>query len=313
MAIRCECRHCKTEFLAPDQFAGKRIACPVCQRSVYPPGPMPAAPATPGSPPVQPPSPAVQAGPVKTPTLFDAIEEELGPGVGAAGGGNAAAPWSPLSHGSRSAIRLSRKAAIAVLILGSIAFLALVLFIAPKLGLLLGWLVLAGGLVLVFSGVCWQLYVALREQTSCLVWSIVCPFYFLYFLLTRWDRTRKAFWTLFGGLAVCGGAIGAIVYAEIRIAQAPAPAKTERPARPRSEPRSRKPVSWKETSGGKNVSNSIDRSSGVRYLVPRGVVTRNVRWRGRCRFRWRAGSAKSVTPCRTTWRGDRSAARAVRA
>jgi len=119
---------------------------------------------------------------------------------------------------------------------GALGLYTLILLAVPKLGLFLGWLIFGAGLLLVFTGTCWQLYVALRESTSCMVWSIVFPFYGLYFLITRWDKTRKAFATVLGGILVCGGAVGATVYANHLIEQRQPAPSAGRPARPRSKP-----------------------------------------------------------------------------
>jgi hypothetical protein len=71
------------------------------------------------------------------------------------------------------------------------------------------------GIGVVFTGVCWQLYVALREETACFVWSLVPPFlYFFYFLMTRWEKTKKPFLVVFGGLLLCGGSFGGMLYAD---------------------------------------------------------------------------------------------------
>ena len=78
MAIRCNCGHCKTEFLAPDKFAGRALGCPVCQQRVVVPGGPPPAPEA--------------ARPEPLPSLID---EALGPSQATFGG--AAGAFDP-SH-----------------------------------------------------------------------------------------------------------------------------------------------------------------------------------------------------------------------
>jgi hypothetical protein len=212
MAICCECRHCTTKFWAPDTLAGQKIACPVCERAVRVPGEARA--------------PAA-AGPPKAPSLLDVLEEELGPGAALTAAAEemsgwrtsrpAGRAWEPGYRGMmsrRTMIRLSPQAALGVFGSGVLAFYVLILLAKPLLGWFLSLLLLLGGIALVFTGVCWQLYVALREETACFVWSVVTfPFYFLFFLMTRWEKTKNAFLVILGGLAVCGGAAGAMVYA----------------------------------------------------------------------------------------------------
>jgi hypothetical protein len=126
--------------------------------------------------------------------------------------------WEPGYRGMisrRSMIRLSPAAALGVLGAGALAFYVLVLLAKPMLGWLLSLLLFLTGIGVVFTGVCWHLYVALREETACMVWSIVTfPFYFLYFLMTRWEKTKKPFLVIFGGLVLCGGSFGGMLYTD---------------------------------------------------------------------------------------------------
>ena len=225
MAISCECRHCTTKFWAPDNLAGQKIACPVCERGVRVPG---------GPPPLEGSEERRRArgagpgGPSRPPSLMDVLEEELGPGAAlAAAAEEMAGPrtspppgraWEPGYRGMisrRSMIRLSPAAALGVLAAGALAFYVLILLAAPPVGKVLSLLLFLTGMGVVFTGVCWHLYVALREETACFVWSIVTfPFYFLYFLMTRWEKTRKPFLVIFGGLVLCAGSYGGMLYAD---------------------------------------------------------------------------------------------------
>jgi len=118
-------------------------------------------------------------------------------------------------------IRLSPAAALGVLGAGALAFYVLILLAKPLLGWLLSLLLFLTGIGVVFTGVCWHLYVALREETACMVWSIVTfPFYFLYFLMTRWEKTKKPFLVIFGGLLLCVGSFGGMLYANFLAAPA---------------------------------------------------------------------------------------------
>ncbi len=192
MALICECRHCTTQFRAPNDRAGTVLACPVCQRPVSVPGAS-------GGP---------NAPTVSTPSFPSLLDDEFGGGLGLASGGvpgtpgldhGGARPISTVS-GRRTAIHLSRRAAVGILVAGMVAFYSLVLAAVPKLGILLGWLILFGGIVVVFSGMVWQLYVAIREDTSHMIWAVLCPPYALYHLISRWDKTRKAFQVILAGL-----------------------------------------------------------------------------------------------------------------
>jgi len=225
MAISCECGHCTTKFWAPDNLAGRKIACPVCERRVRVPG---------GPPSLEAAQRRLGSGgsepgvPGRPPSLIDVLEEELGPGAAlAAAAEEMAGPrtspppgraWEPGYRGMisrRSMIRLSPAAALGVLGAGALAFYVLVLLAKPMLGWLLSLLLFLTGIGVVFTGVCWHLYVALREETACMVWSIVTfPFYFLYFLMTRWEKTKKPFLVIFGGLVLCGGSFGGMLYTD---------------------------------------------------------------------------------------------------
>lgn len=239
MPLRCHCDNCRTDFVAPEKAAGKKIACPVCHLVVRVPGdvaPMPSA---------APAQPVAQ----KQPTLIEALDEAIGTRPMPMGAATPAReeinrPWDP-RYGvgrSRSTIRLSRQAAIGVLVAGFLALYLIVLLALPRLGMVLGWVLFGGGVLLVFSGAVWQLYVAMREETACLIWSIVFPFYAMFYLITRWDRTRKAFVTMLIGVAVCGGSLLAVMYANRMIGQRSGVVadKQEKPrpkaAAPRAEP-----------------------------------------------------------------------------
>jgi len=231
MAISCQCRHCTTKFWAPDNLAGRKIACPVCERGVRVPGGPPSLEASEarlrggGSGP---------AGIGRPPSLIDVLEEELGPGAAlAAAAEEMAGPrtspppgraWEPGYRGMisrRSMIRLSPAAALGVLGAGALAFYVLILLAAPPVGWLLSLLLFLTGIGVVFTGVCWHLYVALREETACFVWSLVTfPFYFLYFLMTRWEKTMKPFLVIFGGLLLCAGSFGGMLYTDFLAAPA---------------------------------------------------------------------------------------------
>jgi len=241
MAITCECAHCTTRFWAPNSFAGRKIPCPVCERSVRVPGGDAPAPEQP----VQRP---------KTPSLLDVLEEEMGPAsaiaaaarLGSAGPspGPGESAWGSRTGSvslRRSTIRLSRRAALAVAGAGFLALYTLILMAVPKLGIVLGVLLFLAGLGLVFSGVCWQLYLALRESTSCMVWSLVTfPFYYLFYLMSRWDRTRKSLAVTMAGIMVCVGSGLAIAYAShlAHPKKAPAAGRPDR-SRPKSSPKAR--------------------------------------------------------------------------
>lgn len=262
MPIRCECGQCRTEFWAPENRAGKKIGCPVCRKTVLVPlaggAVQPVVPVRSAAPPpsVQPvgsiptvaPIPqSIQAAPVqltpvqptpaKTPSLLDAIEEELGPSAavsrGNAGTG-AADPWARRRGSrSRSTIQLSPRAAILVAVAGALAVYTMILLTLPKLALLLTYLILLGGMGIVFSGMCWHLYIALRESTSCMAWAVAVPFYAFYHLVTRWDKTRKPFRVMLLGWVVCAGSVAAIVYTQYRLDQRAA-TTASRPERPKA-------------------------------------------------------------------------------
>jgi hypothetical protein len=230
MPIRCECGHCKTEFWAPDKFAGRTLACPVCDKRVSAPGGERRAPE-----------------PVQPEPLASILDEEMGSGMALAGGvaGHAASPhlddawandgtWQGARRRSRREIvRIPLQAGIAIFAIGVLVFYLVFLAAEPKIAAVIGWVLFAGGLGLIVAGWGWEALVAMREGTGQGICIIVVPFYTLYYFMNRWDKTHKAFLTALAGVGVCLGSLGTIVLADYLAGrqeeQAAGPQKSKEP------------------------------------------------------------------------------------
>jgi len=68
-------------------------------------------------------------------------------------------------------------------------------------------LAIIGGTILFVSAI-WITIIAYQESTSCILLSIFIPFYDLYYLVTRWDKTKRPFIIgLIGFVALVGGIV----------------------------------------------------------------------------------------------------------
>ncbi len=137
MPLRVPCGRCATECTVPDSFAGRVIPCPRCGAPI----------AVGGGP---------AAGPAPVSPLLDVLEEELKAGVPA--GPVLLEPQAAYTLRSRGKLRLETRLALAIAALGGFAFFVLMIFLFPRFGVALSWLVVAGGLVGLFAAVCWFLY-----------------------------------------------------------------------------------------------------------------------------------------------------------
>jgi hypothetical protein len=212
MPIRCHCGHCKTEFLAPERFAGRTLGCPVCEKRVL----------VPGGPP-RPPEP-IQPEPL--PSLVD---EALGPARAPSGSGEADAigswhlddawasdgTWRGTRRRSRrETVRIPLHAAIAVFAIGALVFCLLIIATVPKSAAAIGWIVFwTAGVGLILFGLGWEALIAMRQRDGPGIFVLIPPLD-LYYFMNQWDKTRKAFLTVLAGLAVCGASFGTIRLAE---------------------------------------------------------------------------------------------------
>ena len=225
MAIRCTCGHCKTEFLAPDKFAGRNIGCPVCQQRLIVPGGPPSAP--------QPP-------PKPLPSLLDETLGEPGAMSGGAPAGfdpshledawESDGTWRGIARRSRrETVRIPLHAAIAIFAVGALVFCLLVIVAIPNSAAVIGWIVFwTVGVGLILFGLGWEALIAMRQREGPGVFVLFPPLDLFYFL-GHWDKTRKAFWTVLAGVAVCGGALGAIRLAQHFAAQGSQPSASPPP------------------------------------------------------------------------------------
>jgi hypothetical protein len=216
MPIRCECGHCKTEFLAPDNFAGRTLACPVCEKWVSAPGGKPGAAPAPEPPPPEP--------------LADILDETLGPAGATLDGGQpvgtgsssfAGGVWASdgtwLGMGRRSRreiVRIPLQAGIAIFAIGFLVFFALIIAALPKAAAVIGWITFwTGGVGLILVGLGWEALIAMRERTGPGIFVLIPPVD-LYYFMGQWDKTRKAFLTVLAGMAICGGSLGTVFLAD---------------------------------------------------------------------------------------------------
>jgi hypothetical protein len=110
---------------------------------------------------------------------------------------------------------------------GGISFYIVLLQLWPETAIPIGWLIFFAGLAVLFVGVCWQTYVALCEETTCAILSIVLfPGYLVYYAMTRWGKAWLPFAVVVGGAAMCaGGLLGVFsAYGLIAERQNPRPA-----------------------------------------------------------------------------------------
>ena len=238
MPICCQCGHCKTEFWAPDKFAGRTLACPVCEKWVSAPGGRPAA--------------AQAPGPPKPEPLASILDETLGtPEAIAVGGkalGAASSPYADdawASDGSwlgtrrrsrREIVRIPLQAGIAIFAIGFLVFFALIIAALPKAAAVIGWLLFwTGGMGLILAGLGWEALVAMRERTGPGIFVLIPPVNLVYFM-SEWDKTRKAFLTVLAGVGVCLGSLGTIFLANYLAGrqdeQAAAPERPNEPTPP---------------------------------------------------------------------------------
>jgi len=235
MPICCECGHCKTEFWAPDKFAGRTLACPVCEKWVTAPGGQPGAPQAPE--------------PLKPEPLASILDETLGPtGATLDGGQTVGTTSSPYAGGAwasdgtwlgtgrrsrREIVRIPLQAGIAIFAIGSLVFFGLVIAALPKAAAVIGWILFwTGGVGLILVGLGWEALIAMRERTGPGIFVLIPPVD-LYYFMGQWDKTRKAFLTLLAGAAICGGSLGTIFLADYLAGrqddQAASPQKTIEP------------------------------------------------------------------------------------
>jgi hypothetical protein len=100
------------------------------------------------------------------------------------------------------------QAALVLAITGGISFYIVLVQLWPETAIFVGWLIFLAGLAVLFIGVCWQTYVALCEDTTCAVLSIVLfPGYLVYYAMTRWSKAWLPFVVVVGGAAMCAGAL----------------------------------------------------------------------------------------------------------
>jgi hypothetical protein len=89
--------------------------------------------------------------------LIDILDEELASTGGTPAAG-ATEPWAGASRRARGKFRLPGPIAMVVAAAGALAFFVLMVALFPKVGLPLGWLIVAGGACGLFAAVCWLLY-----------------------------------------------------------------------------------------------------------------------------------------------------------
>jgi len=208
MPIRCECGHCKTEFWAPDKFVGRTLACPVCNKWVSAPG---------GE--RHPPAPA-QPEP-----LASILDEEMGPGAALAGGvagQSASGPlydawasdgtWQGTRRSRREIVRIPLQAGIAIFAIGALVFYGVFLAAQPTFAAVIGWVLCAGGVGLILYGLGWEALIAMREREGPGIFVLIPPLNLFYFM-SQWDKTHKAFLAALGGVGVCLGSLGSVVLA----------------------------------------------------------------------------------------------------
>lgn len=136
MPLRVPCKRCATECTVPDSFNGRVIPCPRCGAPI----------AIGGGP---------AAGSAPATSLLEVLEDELKQEVVA--GPVMLEPQAGYIR-SRGKLRLETRLALAVGAMGALAFYILMVALFPRFGIGLSWLVVAAGLVGLFSAVCWLLY-----------------------------------------------------------------------------------------------------------------------------------------------------------
>ncbi len=201
MPLTVPCGRCQTVCSIPDSFVGRQFACPRCGSAIF----------VDGS--------GTGLQPISGNPLLQMLDEELGSGMPLPDetslSGQELAMWR--GRRSRTILKLSPKNAILVAIGGGVAFYVLILLVLPKLAIPLGWLVFIVGLGVLFAGMCWQTYIALCEDMTCAVLSILFfPFYIIYYATSRWDKARRSFTVFSGGAALCfASALGIFVAGQI--------------------------------------------------------------------------------------------------
>ncbi len=216
MPICCECGHCKTEFWAPDKFAGRTLACPVCEKWVTAPGEKPAA--------------AQAPEPVKPEPLASILDETLGPAGATLDGGQTVGTTSSLYAGGvwasdgtwlgtgrrarREIVRIPLQAGIAIFAIGSLVFFGLVIAALPKAAAAIGWILFwTGGVGLILAGKGWEALIAMRQRSGPGIFVLI-PLLDLYYFMSEWEKTRKACLTLLAGTAICLGSLGTVFLAD---------------------------------------------------------------------------------------------------
>jgi hypothetical protein len=129
---------------------------------------------------------------------------------------------------NRNVVPLSHRAMIGLYGGGSASLFAIILLVFPKLGAFLSVLLFLAGVAVFFTGVCWQLYCALRESTACFVWSLIFVPYGFVYTLSRWEKTRKPFAVMLGGVVLCLAATAAFAYAKKLIVERSGASAVER-------------------------------------------------------------------------------------
>lgn len=211
MPIRCQCGRCNTEFWAPDKFAGRLLACPVCESWVSAPGGEAAAPK-----------------PAEPKPLADLFDEEPGPpglpppAVPTPSGGSPTlaegawgsdGTWHGIGHVRRQTLKIPLEAGISIFTIGALVFYGLILLSVPQAAEYVGWVFFALGVGIVLLAWGWEALIAMRGGIWRGIYVIVIPFYGLLYFLNDWDKTRRAFMTGLMGVSVCVLSLLTILFA----------------------------------------------------------------------------------------------------
>lgn len=201
MTISIECDHCLAKFRVQDQLAGKRVRCKTCSEPIRVPGGETADP------------PVVRRRKPVLDNLDDwddsdsEMELEL-PKPRVKPKKKKRRTASQFDFQGVAASILNQDIGGLLLKLGAVFILALfVVGIWSPSAASVFLLLVAGGAVFTMLGSWISIYViAAREHVMCFLFCVFVPFYYLWFVLSRWDRTALSV-SLFFGAWVGGWAL----------------------------------------------------------------------------------------------------------